>query len=204
MEIKELDLKEMQKIHTERMAADFPPDELRPFSSIQQLTQAGLYRSFGCFEEGLAGYATFALAQNGPAVLLDYYAVDASRRGQGIGSRFLPALRGEAGRFGARYFMIEVESLETAQSPEQVEERTRRIRFYKGCGCRETRVYSYLFGVEYQILTFPLEEGAEPSDEEVEQALMSVYRTIVPPMVGPSEEAFAEVCRVYRHSEASR
>jgi len=187
----------MEKIYTTRMAEDFPPNELRPFCSIRDLTRAGLYRSFGCYEDGLAGYAAFAMAAQGPAVLLDYYAVDASRRGQGIGSRFLPGLRGVAERLGAGYFMIEVESLETARTPAQAEERARRIHFYKRCGCRETRVYSYLFGVEYQILVSVL-EGEAPSDSEVEAALMRVYRTIVPPLVGPDEEAFAEVCRCFQ------
>ena len=31
---------------------DFPPEELRPFSSIRELTGEGKYKSFGCFEEG--------------------------------------------------------------------------------------------------------------------------------------------------------
>lgn len=196
MEIRELDLKEMEGIYAERMAQDFPPDELRPFCSIRDLTRMGLYRSFGCFEDGLAGYATFARADGGRAALLDYYAVDARRRGQGIGSRFLPGLRGAARGLGAGFVLIEAESVESARTPGQTEERRRRIRFYKGCGCRETGVYSYLFGVEYRILVLPLE--GDPGDDEAERALMEVYRTIVPPLVGPGEEAFAEVCRCFR------
>lgn len=197
MEIRELTLEEMQEIYNTHMEKDFPPSELRPFESIRQLTGAGLYRSFGCFEDGLAGYATFAIAAQGPGLLLDYLAVDAGRRGQGIGSRFLPGLRGLGGPLGAGYFLIEVESLESAQTPAQTEERARRIQFYKGCGCRETRVYSHLFGVEYQILILPL-EGQAPSDSQAEAALQNVYHTIVPPLVGESEEAYAQVCRCYR------
>ncbi len=198
MEIKELNLMEMEEIYHSRMKEDFPPSELRPFSSIRQLTQAGLYRSFGCYDEkGLAGYGAFAMAEGAPAVLLDYYAVDADRRGQGIGSRFLPGLKEALGPAGAPFLLIEVESLESAKTPQETAERARRIRFYKGCGCRETGVCSYLFGVEYRIMVLPLEGGAI-ADSQVEEALMGVYRTIVPPLVGPGEEAFTRVCRCYR------
>lgn len=195
MEIRELNLQEMEGIYASRMAEDFPPNELRPFCSIRQLTQAGLYYSFGCYENGLAGYAAFAVAKEKDALLLDYYAVDAARRGQGIGTRFLPRLREAVKPLGAAYVLIEAESLESAQAPAQTEERARRIRFYEGCGCRRTQVYSWLFGVEYQILVLPL-DGRVPEDAQVEAALGKVYQTIVPPLVGPG--AFAEVCRTFR------
>lgn len=197
MEIRKLSLTEMKSLYTERMKQDFPPDELRPFHSIARLTDAGAYTSFGCFEEGPAAYATFATAAQGTAVLLDYFAVDASRRGQGIGSRSLARL-GEKMRGGsASFFMIEVESLESAKTPEQTEERTRRIRFYEGCGCVATGVYSWLFGVEYRILIFPL-TGTLPSDDTVQAALEQVYHTIVPSVAGSDPAAFSRVCRCFR------
>ena len=140
MEIRELSLQEMEKLYGERMEADFPPEELRPFSSIRELTGEGKYKSFGCFEEGLGAYGTFAFSPGRSGVLLDYFAVDAGRRGQGIGTRGLRML-GEAARgLGAGFLLIEVESLESAETPAQTEERTRRIRFYNGFGCRETAV----------------------------------------------------------------
>lgn len=197
MEIRELTLKEIEGIYTARMEKDFPPSELRPFSSIRQLTEAGRYRSYGCFEEGLGGYATFAMAPRSPGLLLDYLAVDAARRGQGIGTRFLTGLRQEAARLGAGYLLIEVESLESAQTPAQTHERQKRIGFYKGCGCEETKVYSHLFGVEYQILTLPIAPPT-PTDDEVEAALAQVYHIIVPPLAGEGEEAYARVCRCFR------
>lgn len=197
MEIRELSLQEMEKLYGERMEADFPPEELRPFSSIRELTGEGKYKSFGCFEEGLGAYGTFAFLPGRSGVLLDYFAVDARRRGQGIGTRGLRML-GEAARgLGAGFLLIEVESLESAETPAQTEERTRRIRFYNGFGCRETAVYSWLFGVEYQILVLPLGDRM-PGADEVQESLEQVYRVIVPPLVGESEEAYAQVCRCFR------
>ncbi len=199
MEIRKLALEELGPIYEAHMRRDFPPSELRPFASIQQLTGKGQYASFGMFEDGLAAYATFALSQQEPrALLLDYFAVDHSRRGKGVGGRFLKGLVRHARQSGAPYVLIEVESLESARSPAQTEERQRRIRFYQHNGCQETRVFSWLFGVEYQILYLPLDEGAPPSDGDVQAALEQVYRTIVPPLVGPGEDAFRQVCRLYR------
>ena len=83
MEIRELSLQEMEKLYGERMEADFPPEELRPFSSIRELTGEGKYKSFGCFEEGLGAYGTFAFLPGRSGVLLDYFAVDAGAGGRG-------------------------------------------------------------------------------------------------------------------------
>lgn len=199
MEIRRLGLEETETIYETRMRRDFPPNELRPLASIRELASQGQYAVFGMFEGGLAAYAAFAFSQGEPrALLLDYFAVDASRRGQGLGGRFLKGLGRLAGGFGAPYALIEVESLESAQTPAQSQERERRIRFYQRCGCRETRVFSWLFGVEYQVLYLPLEDGARPLDSQAQAALERVYRAIVPPLVGPGEEAFRQVCRLYR------
>lgn len=195
MEIKQLDPEQVKQLYDTKMKRDFPPSELRPYSSISTLTEQGNYLFFGFLDgEEIAAYAAFAVA--GGAALLDYYAVDETRRGQGVGGKFLAALREASGSFGAPYLLIEVESVESAQTPAQVEERERRIRFYGHCGCRGTNTYSHLFGVEYRLLYLPLTE-AGPTDEEVKAALEQVYRLIVPPLVGGDEDAFQKVCRCY-------
>lgn len=196
MEIKRLAPEEVKRLYDTNMQRDFPPSELRPYSSISSLTESGNYLCFGCMDgAGVAAYAAFAVTSGAaPAALLDYYAVDESRRGQGVGGRFLSGLRELSPQFGAPYILIEVESVESAETPEQVEERERRIRFYEHCGCEKTDVYSLLFGVEYRILYLPLGD-ARPADEEVKASLEQVYRLIVPPLAGGTEEAFRRVCR---------
>jgi len=37
-----------------------------------------------------------------------------------------------------------------------------------------------------------------PGADEVQESLEQVYRVIVPPLVGESEEAYAQVCRCFR------
>lgn len=197
MEIKELDREAVGQLYEVCLRRDFPPAELRPLASIRYLEERGLYRTLGCYVGGeLGAYATFVTAKGEPAaLLLDYYAVDPRRRGQGLGSRFLAEL-GQALKGLAPYLLLEAESLQSAQTPAQEEERTRRFSFYRGCGCIETGVYSQVFGVEYRILALPL-GGQAPTDEDVLAAMMSLYRTFVPPIVGPGQAAFHKVCRCF-------
>lgn len=196
MKIETLSAEELKALHETRLREDFPPSELRPYSNMKYLMDLGAYRCFACRENGgIAAYALFAVSDG--AALLDYYAVDSALRGQGVGSRFLSGLKAVSEQFGAPYVIIEAESVESAETPAQVEERRRRLRFYDHCGCRTTGVYSFLFGVEYQILVLPLSEAAAPSDAEVKAALESLYRMIVPPMVDGDEEKFRQVCRCY-------
>lgn len=199
MKIETLNISQLNEIYNSQMKRDFPPSELRPFSSMEYLTEQGLYHSLA-YREGdrTLGYALFA--ENETAALLDYFAVDANCRGQGVGGKFLSGVKEMAGEFTAPYVLIEVESVESAQTAEQIDERERRIRFYKHCGCVPTGVFSFLFGVEYQILILPLTENFTPSDEDVIASLMSIYRLIVPPLVGDDDEKFNEVCRVYHGS----
>lgn len=197
MEIRELTREELRALYRTRMEEDFPPSELRPLSNMEELLDQKAYLCLGCREEqekSLGGYALFALRDG--AALLDYFAVDAARRGTGIGSAFLSALRSRG--LGVPWFLIEVESLESAETPEERALRERRIRFYRRCGCQETQVYSLLFGVEYQILVMPMAGAALPADGEVQAALEGLYRMMILPMVQQDERAYRKVCRCFQ------
>ena len=164
---------------------------------MERLTEQGCYAAFACQEEGrLVAYAAFACCEAG--VLLDYFAVVPQLRGKGVGSRFFRELRGVFPQFEASCVFIEVESLESACSPEEREVRRRRIRFYQRCGCEGTPIFAHLFGVEYQILAFPL-EGQLPSPEELEAALMRIYQVVIP-RSGKGERG-SKVCRIYRREK---
>ncbi len=200
MKIETIDAEELKNLYETRLKEDFPPSELRPYSNMQYLLERGAYRCFVCREEGEPlAYALFAVRDG--AALLDYFAVEPSRRGQGIGGRFLAGLRQLSGQFGAPYVLIEAESVESAQTAAQTEERQRRLRFYRHCGCRTTGVYSLLFGVEYQILAMPLSGEEGPGPEETRAALESLYRLIVPPIVNGDEAAFQRACRCFFRPE---
>ena len=198
MTIQKLEIPQLEKLYHAHMEKDFVPQELRPWHSVKRLTEQGCYDTFACREEGqLVAYAAFARCEAG--VLLDYFAVVPQLRGKGVGSRFFRELKGVFPQFEAPCIFIEVESLESASSPEEREVRRRRIQFYQRCGCEGTPIFAHLFGVEYQIMTFPLEEGPSPSLEELEAALLRLYQVIIPRL--EKGEGVSKVCRIYRRKK---
>lgn len=202
MLVKKLDIKTVKKLYDKRMKRDFPPNELRPYFSIKSLTEQGNYLFYGFLDgDNIAAYASFAVDSVGSVALLDYFAVDEALRGKGIGQSFIAEFKSIAKELPSSFVLIEVESTESADTSEQVEERERRIRFYEYCGGRKTGVFAYLFGVEYQIMVLPL-SGEIPSDETVKKSLERIYEVIVRPLAKlPS--AFRKVCRCFYGSEHS-
>lgn len=198
MTIQKLEIPQLEKLYHAHMEKDFVPQELRPWHSVKRLTEQGCYDTFACREEGqLVAYAAFARCEAG--VLLDYFAVVPQLRGKGVGSRFFRELKGVFPQFEAPCIFIEVESLESACSSEEREVRRRRIQFYQRCGCEGTPIFAHLFGVEYQIMTFPLEEGPSPSLEELEATLLRLYQVIIPRL--EKGEGVSKVCRIYRREK---
>ena len=215
MKLEILSEKELEALYHRRLREDFPPDELRPFSSMQYLLRENAYRCFVYRENGnICAYAMLIVSHG--AALLDYFAVAPELRGQGIGSQFLAELKTISQEFDVPYVLIEAESVESAETPEQLTERQRRFRFYKNCGCLSTPVFSLLFGVEYQILLLPINDtlpdgetrknqillqplngGAQPDSGTVKNNLENLYRVIISHFTGGSEAAFQKVCKCY-------
>lgn len=198
MQAQELTLEELKQLYKSHISRDFVPNELRPWGNMRALALRGAYRAFAYREKGaVLAYGIFAHCPG--AALLDL-AVDPALRGRGLGTRFFQALQGAARQLGAPFFLIETESLESAQTPAEKEVRRRRIQFYTRCGCRETGLFSFLFGVEYQILLFPLE--GEPGREQARAALESLYRLLLRVSAGASKRAPRPVCLIYEKGGA--
>lgn len=199
MQAQELTLEELKQLYQSRISRDFVPNELRPWGNMRALALRGAYRAFAYREKGaVLAYGIFAHCPG--AALLDYLAVDPALRGRGLGTRFFQALQGGCQAAWRAFFLIEAESLESAQTPAEKEVRRRRIQFYTRCGCRETGIFSFLFGVEYQILLFPLE--GEPGREQARAALESLYRLLFRVSAGASKRAPRPVCRIYEKGGA--
>lgn len=203
MEIEVIDAQALKELYDGPMQQDFPADELRPYDNMKYLMERGAYRCFVCKEQDeLLAYALFSVG--GGAVLLDYYAVNRTMRGKGVGTRCLKALRERSAQFGAPYALIEAESVESARTPAETEERERRLRFYSHCGCRPSGVFSTLFGVEFQILVLPFEGTAAPAPEEVKAALEGLYRMMILPIVEGDEEALHRVSSCFLRAPAAQ
>lgn len=156
---------------------DFVPSELRPWGSILRLMDQGAYSIFACKEAGeILAYATFIQCPG--ALLLDYFAVDPARRGQGVGTAFFHGCK-SCPPWGRPLACTSRRRAWKAPPPPRSGRRAgRRIQFYTRCGCVESPWYAYLFGVEYRILLLPL-EGSLPGEEQMREQLLSVYNVTV-------------------------
>ncbi|MFQ6828407.1 MAG: GNAT family N-acetyltransferase [Acutalibacter sp.] len=116
MTIQRLEREEAHRLYWARFREDFVPSELRPWGSILRLMDQGAYAIFACKEAGeILAYATFIQCPG--ALLLDYFAVDPARRGQGVGTAFFHGLQKLPALGQASCLYIEAESLESAPTP---------------------------------------------------------------------------------------
>ena len=94
MKLRLLSLEETKRIYDRYMVRDFPPAERKPFASIRQLMEAGLYEPLGAEAENgrLLAYAWQTVVPGCASALLDYFAVLPEGRGRGTGTAVLRAL----------------------------------------------------------------------------------------------------------------
>ena len=157
---------ELAQIYQEEMTDTFPPNELKPLSSMEGMRELGRYEPLGLFDENgeLEGYALFWTDEMGEYPLLDYLGVPAAKRGGGIGARLL-ALVGE--HFArAKGIIVEAEAEESGD-PAERDLRRRRLGFYRRCGFAMLPYDCALFGVHYKVLL--LSRGPIDAQEAMER-----------------------------------
>lgn len=175
MEIRLLNEKEAEQIYHTHMERDFPPSELKPFSSVQDMMHRGMYEPLALYEDGqLAAYAWQTVLPDCPGALLDYFAVLPDRRGGGVGTRALHAL---VGYYTPRKQTLILECEHPAFAPDPAVAK-RRVGFYLRAGARATAMESLVFGVRYQIYALPC--GGEEPDARIRTDLETLYRAMVP------------------------
>ena len=76
------------------MVRDFPAAELKPFTAVRELMQAGLYEPLALCgaDGGMRAYAWQVLQPGRRSALLDYFAVRQDLRGAGVGTQALRLL----------------------------------------------------------------------------------------------------------------
>lgn len=140
-------LREWLKVYDLYQSA-FPANEKKPFSMIRTMYKKGKSDVWYCAENGK--FAGLVITINGPdEILLDYLAVAKKRRGQGIGSKMLKAMREQ---YAGKGVFLEIEIVDEAA--ENFEERKRRKQFYLSNGMTPMNVFVELFGVDMELLGF--------------------------------------------------
>ena len=151
----------------------FPPSECKPLGLVKELIGQGRYRVLGLYEgERLLGCAALWGNPDYPDwVLLDYLAVDESRRNHGLGReilRRLPSVCGEG-----QGIVLESESPVPGDDEAENALRRRRIGFYERCGFHG--VYEMATcGARFQAMV----SGEPPKDP---QTVMEAHRGIYGP-----------------------
>ena len=176
MQIKKLSLEAVEKIYREDIIYQFPPEEMKPFSSMKTLFMRDMYLCFGLYEgEELLAYAFFVREAQVRQILLDYYVVCTPHRSRGIGGKFLHLLREECSGYDA--MLIEVENPAYAETEADRAMQVRRVNFYTRNDFRTTPIEVNLFDTEYSIMLMDI--SAHPDDAETFAALDRLYRDML-------------------------
>lgn len=175
--IRVLSIEEGKRVYDGRMVKDFPVCELKPWRRIKELVEAGKYEMLGMFQkEELLAYGYFSRMEQGNYLLLDYFAVNEQRRGQGIGQQFLSCIREQYPK--AQGIVVEVEALEQAETEEEQEIRSRRIHFYEKAGLRLYPVLGRIYEADYQLMFFP-GSGGFPSSTQLIEIYTKLYQVLL-------------------------
>lgn len=170
-EFRLLSREELAALYDAHMRRDFPPDELKPLSTLLHLMEKGSYEPYGLFWAGeLIAYALYWKAGTDPYVLLDYFAVVPEERNKGTGSALLGDMLERFCQNGAGVFG-EVEAPVTGDR-EVDALRRRRLGFYARAGLRRMGYTSRIFGVPFIVIAY----GPEISDEALMETHRKIYR----------------------------
>lgn len=130
----------------------FPSNERPPIEKVLRRLELGIYRLIVAkIGNEIAAFSLLFPLKGSEYVLLDYTAVKAGLRGQGIGSKMMRCvLASEA--VNGHELVLEVEDPDFGDDPDTKKD---RIRFYRNFGARE------LAGVRYLL---PPLDGTEPTE----------------------------------------
>ena len=126
----------------------FPAEEKKPFRIILKMSRQGTTDVWRFTHDGK--FAGMAATVNGKEhILLDYLAVEESRRGCGIGTEILGLMKEH---YAGKGVFLEIES--PYEPGDDREQRLQRKRFYEKCGLRSMDVFVWLFGVKMELMGF--------------------------------------------------
>ncbi|MBQ9518611.1 MAG: hypothetical protein IJR59_01805 [Firmicutes bacterium] len=178
--IKSLDYPQIKAVYHKRIKNDFPANELKPFSSIERGLAENRYDCIGLFDgEDILGYAFFAILKTDDmtACLLDYLAIEKSRRNTGLGSEFFTLLSDYLKNVSIA--LLETENTEYAVTDEEKRIQTARQNFYRKNNCADTGITARVFGAEYNI--YKITAKSDYTKDEIREIYLAIYRRLVLP-----------------------
>ena len=146
----------------------FPRNERKPFAVIWEKSRSGQMELLAVEQDGFCGLVITILYKD--IVLLDYFAIEPSCRGNGIGTAVLALLQE---RYPDKRLLLEIE--DPTLPCDNREERERRLRFYQRNGMSVMPYRVNLFGVEMFILT----RGGEVDFAEYHEIFREVFSPLL-------------------------
>src|SRR5215469_9960655 len=120
-----------------------PPGELKAASALVQMIERPEYIFLAAIQgPSVAAFSISICFRDSDAALLEYIAVDAAKRDQGIGGILFKETAGFECIAG-KYLLIEADS-DTLCSPVQRVDHFRRKNFYRRLGCMEIEGLAYI------------------------------------------------------------
>lgn len=126
MKLRKISVEELRELYQRELCFDFPPEELKPLSSMERLMADGRYDPMVMEDQGEAlGYALVWLDCDRRYALLDHLGVLRGKRNGGLGSELLTLL-------GEHYPELfgEAEAPDSGD-PEEDQLRARRLGFMR-------------------------------------------------------------------------
>ena len=155
---------------------DFSAGEYPPYFILHgQLQEGSLQGLVFTDSDGQdMAYALNAVHETRDMVLISYYAVLADFRGTGVGTQFLQAI---AERHATcRGLVVEVEKPEEADSVEERDIRTRRIRFYEKAGFQSVPDVAYaIWGIPMHLMVRPVSDTYENLAADLPERMRDLY-----------------------------
>lgn len=175
MKLRILTPEELSLLYHTELTRAFPPAELKPLKSMEDLRRRGCYEPLGLFEgEALLGYALMWLEPGVPFALLDHLGTVEGRRNGGLGARTLSLLADYYASY--RGIFGEAEGPHSPD-PEEAALQRRRLGFYRRNGFRYGGYDCALFGVHYQAL---IRGRDDVTPEELLAAHRAIYQAHFP------------------------
>ena len=183
--LRRLTYKELARAYDEVFTEAFPPAELKPLRSMEELSRKGIYYPMGLFEGDEAlGY--ICLWADASYILIDYLCVPQTIRNGGIGADLI---RHTLAAFPEEtVFIGEVEA--PTGDPAADEIIYRRLGFYKRTGAVTLGYDTALFGVHYKTIVW---SSSPVDEEEVLRHHHHIYKSSFQP------EAFAAFIQIPLH-----
>lgn len=125
----------------------FPANERKPFHVLEENQKKGVTDILALVDERFLGLVITVNYKD--MVLIDYFAVDSSARGGGIGSKALELIRQ---KYDGKRVFLEIETPDESSSNN--EQRIMRKSFYLRNGVTAPGIYVNVYNTDMELMTF--------------------------------------------------